>query len=497
MDFPEKALNAYLFNVEYGYAPSGVTECKKNPTISIFAKKDPYWTENENDIRQKDNLVEMETLNKKYKKESLKEKLKSTLKKYQKNTVFRDPSRDYIPRVKELLKSIDNEKLKRIDVPFYCNDGKKFIKKGTYKVTNLAEILYVTELEKKLYHLELMFRDDVYEIDKENFDFSETFKRIYDDDFYKIKLVGDIDIYNSIEDRKEWDSKERKTQRKERDEFNKYMESIYYYVPMRRWRSMPGRIKKKVEWLAIENQIRTYSLFNYVLSRAFYDASTKAGWEDIDIWGSKYSFTNCVRNEVKGRSSDNGWPTIETYIDKLPDKTPEQLKTMEEALDQFDYKKIDIQVDEKFVQLYVKDYNYKIKFTVNADGLLAHNKWLDEREKSFVGPLTVKRKNDKIEFFGGTLLQGLDCKACRKIYGTKHTFTGKQLDIKTYKYENYFVLKNLIPKELWDQAEVNEIESKILGNPDYMKTNFPRVDQRPFTVPKEPDPNKYKPQLKF
>ena len=66
----------------------------------------------------------METLNKKYKKESLKEKLKSTLKKYQKNTVFRDPSRDYIPRVKELLKSINNEKLKRIDVPFIAMMGR-------------------------------------------------------------------------------------------------------------------------------------------------------------------------------------------------------------------------------------------------------------------------------------------------------------------------------------------------------------------------------------
>lgn len=497
MDFPEKALNAYLFNVEYGYAPSGVTECKKNPTFSIFAKKDPYWTENENDIRQKDNLVEMEMLNKKYKKESLKEKLKSTLKKYQKNTEW-TTSRDYIPRVKELLKSINNEKLKRIDIPFYCNDGKKFIKKGTYEVTNLAEILYVTEFEQKLYHLELMFRNEVYEIDKENFDFSETFKRIYDDEDYKIKLVGDIDIYNSIEDRKGWDSKERKTQRKERDEFNKYMESIYYYVPMRRWRSMPGRIKKKVKWLAIENQIRTYSLFNNVLSRAFDVAATKAGWEDLNLYGNTNTFLSCVFNELEGRSWDNGWATIETYMNRIPDKTPEQLKTMEKGLDEFDYKKIDIEVDEKFVQQYVKDYTYKIKFTVNADGLLAHDKWLDERSKSFVGPLTVKRKNDTIEFFGGTLLEGWDCKVCVKHYGYKHTFTGKQLDIKTYKYENYFVLKNLIPEKLWDQAEVNEIETIFLGYPDYFhKRKYEDDDQDRITVPREPDPNKYKPQLKF
>ena len=488
MDFPKKALNAYLFNVEYGYAPSGVTECQKN---SWFSKKvDPYWTKNQNEIRQRDNLRPMKELYKDTK-ESLKEKLKSTLKKYQENTVFRD-SRDYIPRVKELLESINKEKLKRIDVPFYCKNGKKYIKKGTYEVTKLAEILYVTEFEQKLYHLELMFRKEVYEIDEENFDYVETFKKISEQN--DIKLLEDKDI----QDRQGWDNKERKTQRQKRDKFNKDMESIYYYVPMGRWRSMPGRIKKKVEWLAIENQIKSFKkMFNNVLSRAFDVAATKAGWEDLSLYGNTNTFISCVKNEVEGRSWDNGWATIETYMNRIPDKTPEQLKTMEKFLDEFDYKKIDIKVDEKFVQQYVKDYNYKIKFTVDADWLLAHDKWLNERLKSFVGPLTVKRKNDTIEFFGGTLLQGLSCKACRKIYGTKHTFTGKQLDIKTYKYKNYFVLKNLIPEELWDQAEVNEIEIEELGqNPDYGKIDWPS-DTDQFTIPKTPDPNKYKPQLKF
>ena len=492
MDFPKNALNAYLFNVEYGYAPKDLKECKKNSWFSAN-KVDSYWTDNQNDIRVIGNLVEMETLNKKYKKESLKNKLKSILIKYQKGTKFRDPQRDYIPRVKELLKSISKEKLECIDVPFYCNDGKKYFKKGTYEVTKLAEILYVTQFENKLYHLERIFRDDVYQIDEENFDFVETFKKIYDD--YEIKLEGDIDIYNIIED-KDWDSEERKTQREERDKFNKYMESIYEYVPMRRWKSISvGRIKKKVNWLAIENQIKSYYLFNNVLSGAFDKAATEAGWVDIETKWIKYTFIECVKNEVAKRSSNNG---IKQYIEKLPDKTPEQLKTMMNFLDEFDYKKIDIEVDEKFVRQYVKDYTYDMKFTVDADWLLAHDEWLYERSKSFVGPLTVKKKGDgKIEFFGGILLQGLSCNACRNIYGDKHTFTGKQLDIKTYKYENYFVLKNLIPEELWDQAEVNEIKIEYLGEPDYRHTNFPRVDQRPVTIPKEPDSNKYKPSLKF
>ena len=39
MDFPEKALNAYLFNVEYGYAPSGVTECKRIPRFQFSQER--------------------------------------------------------------------------------------------------------------------------------------------------------------------------------------------------------------------------------------------------------------------------------------------------------------------------------------------------------------------------------------------------------------------------------------------------------------------------
>ena len=53
----KKALNLYLFHVEYGYAPKEKITCKK---AGYLGKKDNYWKdniENTKTIRVQDNLL--------------------------------------------------------------------------------------------------------------------------------------------------------------------------------------------------------------------------------------------------------------------------------------------------------------------------------------------------------------------------------------------------------------------------------------------------------
>ena len=155
----KKALNAYLFNVEYGYAPPKKKGCKWQALSS-----DPYWTKKEREIRNEDNLVKMEKLIKNYDKDSLKMNLKKKIETWGKWLSEYFPKLTTQNIIEYVANQIDEFEKKSVDIPYYCTNGNTYSKIGTYEASryngkSIPELLYVTKFEQKLYDLEWMLRE--------------------------------------------------------------------------------------------------------------------------------------------------------------------------------------------------------------------------------------------------------------------------------------------------------------------------------------------------
>ena len=119
------ALNNYLFNVEYGYAPEEKTGCRKK-----LIGSDKYWTDEEEKIRIQKNLKLLTILNPKAKKKDLKKEVKIALVKYKSDEGL-DVSRiiyyDFVPLLLQGIKDIEKER-KKARIPYFCTNDNLYTK---------------------------------------------------------------------------------------------------------------------------------------------------------------------------------------------------------------------------------------------------------------------------------------------------------------------------------------------------------------------------------
>ena len=466
----KKALNAYLYNVEYGYVYD--RECNTNWRGA--AKPDEWWTEKENmeKVRTQENLLPIKQLDKD-RKESLKKKLLATEKMKKYDRTYSDAGNI----IKGIAEKIDDITYAKINIPYYCKNKNKYSKVGTYeaKVVNygdLKEILYVTQFEEKLYDLEQILRKKIQWGKPTDYEYTTTLYFTYMTYGKKDFLIanGEILYGDFLRKRKDWvDDVE---QQSKRNKFYEAMEEKNNYVPWRRWKNTIGDslMRKKRQ---IYKELDGIKIKNNSLIKAFHKEAKAAGWE-IDegeiYWGRK-------------------------------EKSREELEKMTTFVNTFnlDTLKMDVNIKDLLGRNVIR-YTYdKIVKNVDLKWIKAHQKWVNERANKFVGPMTVKVKTDgTIEFFGGTLIMARTCKACDGWYGKEYTFA-EPLDIKSYKIGDHYVLKNLIPENLLEKAVVRRIyvsqdrgERKLKyknPNPD----DWSYDDEHETTLPEKPDPDKYRP----
>ena len=185
----QKAMVAYITHVEYGYAPEKKKDCKK---AGLLGKKDKYWIDEQETVRQQKNLIRIETLDQKEikKKKKLREnmvkelenelKKRSTDPKYNKPYNLRPTTEGthlsilaYVNYGLQNSSTEDNyifNKRKKdiLKIPYYCTNSKKgetvYSKIGDYESYTLAgrtgeplfaeslrrlEAFYVLDIENK------------------------------------------------------------------------------------------------------------------------------------------------------------------------------------------------------------------------------------------------------------------------------------------------------------------------------------------------------------
>lgn len=326
-----KALNDYLFNVEYGYAPEKKKDCNKN---LLFGDKD--WKDWET-IRKKDNLVEMETLNKKYSKESLKKKLMDQMEKWD----------SWLPKkttggiIAYVAKEIDCHDIleKTVDIPYYCTNTNKnkdlvYTKIGTYtasqyfKVENkLSELLYVTQFEKKLYDLEKILREKLKWGEEKDYHYTTTLYFSYyksttgtEKYFFNEGLKRVYTFYVNRNERK-WIDKDHSIRKK----FYQDRADLGGWVPMARWKdTFRDDLDYWFNKIVDEIEKNTEGEHKQTIIKAFDDQLVAAEW--------KITF-----NGIK----EGGKEYIKDELDKMEEISLEQRRIIYDLM-KFDYKTVKI-----------------------------------------------------------------------------------------------------------------------------------------------------------
>lgn len=466
----KKALNAYLYNVEYGYVYD--RQCKSN--LLGMTSSDKWWTEEKNMdlVRQQKNLLKQLS---KDRKESLKKKLLATekMKEWDRTWEAAGIIRSIATKIVDITK-------KKVNIPYYCKKNNKYSKVGTYESKELKELLYVTQFEEKLYDLEQILREKLKWGNPTDYEYTTTLYFTYEKDWKKIGdgkkqvfFTGGLKTVYAAEEREDWVDAE---QQSKRNKFYEAMADKGNWFPMSRWKNTIGEnlMRKKRQ---IYKDLDGMKIKNNPLQKAFHEQAKAAGWEiekgEI-YWG---------RNE----------------------KSKEELETMTTFVNTFNLYtlKMDVNIRDLLGTNVIR-YTYdKIVKNVDLKWIQEHQKWVNERANKFVGPMTVKVKTDgTIEFFGGTLIMALTCKRCESWYGKEYSFD-EPLDIKSYKSGDYYVLKNLIPENLLEKAVVRRIYVSQNHGMRKLRTRNPNYrgpsmdDEHETTIPDKPDPDKYKPSLKL
>lgn len=314
------ALNAYLFNVEYGYAPKDKTDCKKN----LF-RSDPYWTEKENEIRRDINnlfpIRQFGTISKSKDKSLLKKALKKEMK-----TWLDSP---YVEtNIKYIVQYIDKIDFQKVNIPYYCTKGGTYSKKGTYEMSihhgGIKQLLYVTEFEQKLYEIELMARELLGYSDENAFYYTTTFFCTYETNGDKKFFSKDMIKLYKQRKRTDWvDNK-----KEERNKFYEERENLGNFAPMERWKHthMEIMIYSAEEIVSNINKI-TVEKDRQTLKEMFNKQAEAAGWGKVN----GISLFDDLSKDSKDR----------TYVENMPEKTLEERYTMFNFLlgkKKFDYK---------------------------------------------------------------------------------------------------------------------------------------------------------------
>tara|TARA_B100001059_G_scaffold212639_1_gene227836 strand:- start:1857 stop:3503 length:1647 start_codon:yes stop_codon:yes gene_type:complete len=534
----KKALNLYLFHVEYGYAPKEKINCKK---AGMLGKKDKYWEDNIEDvaIRVQDNLLPINKRNTgknmlepkgmysdSEDKKSLRMKLKAAIEEWL--TLFKkgyNAPYKYPRAVRDLFESIEyNDKYleKYVKIPYYCtNTNKKnetfYSKIGEWPVIGFEELLYVTEFEEKLYHVQLMMTDMNEALTEDN---------------------DGTSFYNLAEPKKEWNFLIKGNQIQIRTKFidveqrkerRKGIDDIAAKAPfMDRWKlenreyivHAAGEVLRKIDNVEVDK-------YRDKLLNDFNEKAKQAGWDP-------------KRNDSNQLWRISSWIRDNFYkyfwdLDE-GDKTATELQNMKDffiGTSKYNMNTATMDIDIKdLMENYVEGYTFnKTVKNVNISWILTHQSWLEKRSEKFVSydynadkkviPMTVVQN----EFFGGTLRKGKSCSWCMRVvidqwgnrnytekktkegahYGTEYSFN-ENLDINTYTYGGYFVLKNLIPEDQWKTAIVQKITERDIGpkkTRDQTRGEFVRgAKNDTWSVPRaprgpRPEKSSIQPKLKF
>ena len=334
----EKALNDYLFNVEYGYVYD--RKCKTN--VLGMTSSDKYFQDNEKEIRKQDNLVKMETLNKKYKKDSLKKKVTDQMEKWE-SWLPKKTTGGIIQYVAEEIDCDDILK-KTVDIPYYCtntdkNGNKVYNKIGTYtasqyfKVENkLSELLYVTQFEKKLYDLEQILREKLKWGEEKDYDYTTTlYFRYYKGTpgtkkYFFNKGLEHVYTYYVNRNEREWIDEDFSKRKK----FYEDLAKFGGWVPLARWKDtfrddLDYWLKKIVD----DIDKKTDGEHKQTIIKAFDDRLEASGW--------KITF-----NGIK----EGGKKYINDELDKMKDISLTQ-RHMIHDLTRFDYTTVTMDVSGK------------------------------------------------------------------------------------------------------------------------------------------------------
>tara|TARA_B100000214_G_scaffold375525_1_gene362357 strand:+ start:3306 stop:4298 length:993 start_codon:yes stop_codon:yes gene_type:complete len=306
----KKALNAYLFNVEYGYAPPEKKGCKWQALSS-----DPYWTEKEEEIRKDMNnlfpIKQFGTLSKSKDKSLLKEALKKEM------ITWLELDSPYVEtNIKYIVQDIDKINYeKKVNIPYYCTNGTTYSKIGTYEMSihhgGIRQLLYVTEFEQKLYEIELMARELLGYSDENAYYYTTTFFCTYKTNGDKKFFSEDMKTLYNLRTRPDWvDNKQEK-----RNKFYEERENLGNFAPMERWKHThmeimiysAEKIVSNINKITVEKDRQT-------LKEMFNKQAEAAGWGKVN----GISLFDDLSKDSKDR----------TYVKNMPEKTLEERRTM-------------------------------------------------------------------------------------------------------------------------------------------------------------------------
>lgn len=490
------ALNKYLFNVEYGYAPDDKINCKKK----MFGS-DTYWKDEEEKIRVQNNLKLLTILNPKAKKKDLKKEVNDALKEYVKKedlSIMSAVYYEFIPLLLKGIKDIEKER-KKARIPYFCTNGNKFSQIGSYKNLKLPELLYVTDFEQKLDEVERMLRyalrfskDEYYGV-KEDFVFITHMQQI---DNFKDVL--------EIENRDDFVDKDKRAKRiKGRTDMLNILKSPYSSA--KRWWSY---IKRNEEMPEIFVKIKKRYIMKFVndsnretIIKGFNDKASEAGWgkdlyDSIDIDSERNTAYKVSLNVF---TKEKVW-------------TEEVMKSMTAFVKNLFTQKMNINVKD-FVKPFVENYNFEKTMKVDIKEAFIIETWLKYRyDKLFVKygtkvphpKLVNYEENGKKIFFGGTLQGGRKKmyddfpNGCVYYYRSPYNIRTALLDYRATdktqqlrrpwetpfewvysKKKGVAVLKHLLPESLWDTAVVYKIDYNWKGEKEYPGSIIPNEDTRP------------------
>ena len=500
------ALNNYLFNVEYGYAPEEKTGCRKK-----LIGSDKYWTDEEEKIRIQKNLKLLTILNPKAKKKDLKKEVKIALVKYKSDEGL-DVSRiiyyDFVPLLLQGIKDIEKER-KKARIPYFCTNDNKFSQIGSYKNPKLPELLYVTDFEQKLDEVEKMLRATA--------DFNIDEYTRHQEDMVFIKSMKDIDNFKEvlkIEGRDDFVDTEKRDKRiRERTDLLNSLKSPYGSV--KRWWSYITKLKMCEKFIEIKK--RYIMKFDNdsnreAIIKSFNDNADKVGWGK-DLYGS-------IDIQSEFNTENN---LIKTLFTLRTGKvyTKEEMESMTAYVKNLFTQKMNINVKD-FVKPFVENYNFEKTMKVDIKEAFIIETWLKYRYDKLFTPIKYTTKvphpklvnyeeNGKKIFFGGTLQGGRKGayddfpNGCVYFYRSPYNIRTALLDYRPTdktqqlrrpwetpfewvysKKKGVAVLKHLLPESLWDTAVVYKIDYNWEGEKEYPGEMIANEDTRPP-----------KPKLKF
>lgn len=458
-----EALHAYLFNVEYGYAPKeGEDKCKKKGMFSKEDKvwEDPFsahdkgmdyykvWYKKFGNLRVQDNLLPINkpntgknmlsnkgTYSDSEDKKSLRMKLKAEIEKWLKIRNENRGKANFDDVVRELLALVhkfsgkdrqtyeDNQPPKSVKYPYYCTTSKKgktsYTKVGEWLDTlgGVAELLYVTEFEEKLYHVQVMLMNmDNDLIEEFVWRTTNTFYTLakYDQSWVILRVGNETENRTNFVDIKqrkkrreglnEWAAKRDEAIKKynarvaeeEREaeaERQKQLELTFSSLELFRSNYSDALYNKIEEWI---NELRTSTTGSAVkqFTEKFNEAAKKQGWVGKEN-GKEIGLMNYIEDS-----------RVDNYTNRLLNgmkaQPSEKLKTMRKFVLEFDINtfKVDVNLRD-MVEVYVEEVpkEYKGMVNMNLDSILNAETFLSKRSKKFQEkrdrksrwPMTIKR----------------------------------------------------------------------------------------------------------